>query len=251
MSTLLLKLIACTTMLVDHIGWFSFLGYPQLGNILRAFGRISFPIFAYLIAFGYQKTHSKYLYLLRLITVGCISEIPYNYCFINELSFKFNNVYFTLALGLISIIVYDLMISKSKFQKFALIPPILFALLASLIGTDYGTYGVLLIFSFHLYRNSKISIPILCALFSCRSLFDVLLSNLINSTQLPSAQITTWSKMQLFAVFATIPILCCDGSLGWTPKTTAGKKLIKYSFYVFYPLHLLVIGIVVRQFIMQ
>ena len=251
MSTLLLKLIACITMLADHIGWFSFLGYPQLGSILRSFGRISFPIFAYLIAFGYRKTHNKYIYLLRLIVIGFISEIPYNYCFTNELSFKFNNVYFTLALGLISIIVYDCMITMPKMHKFALIPPALFAISALLLDTDYGAYGVILIFLFHLFKDKKISVPVLCALFSCRSLLEDFISQFIKSPSLPSVKIATWSIMQLFAVFAVIPILCCDGTLGWSPRSETKKKLIKYSFYFFYPLHLLIIGIIMRQFIMQ
>ena len=251
MSTLLLKLIACITMLADHIGWFSFLGYPQLGNVLRAFGRISFPIFAYLIAFGYRKTHNKYLYLLRLIVVGFISELPYNYCFLNKLSFKFNNVYFTLALGLISIIVYEKIISQPKTQKLAFIPPALLAISASLLDTDYGTYGVILIFMFHLLKDQKISVLVLCTLFSCRSILDDFISQLIKSPSLQSVQIATWSIMQLFAAFAAIPLLCCDGTRGGTPKSQTAQKLVKYSFYLFYPLHLLVIGIIVRHLIAQ
>ena len=238
-------------MLSDHIGWFSFLGYPQLGNVLRALGRISFPIFAYLIAFGYRKTHNKYLYLLRLIVLGFISEFPYNYCFLNKLSFEFNNVYFTLALGLISIIVYDRMITQPKIQKIALISPALLAISASLLGTDYGAYGVILIFMFHLVKDYKISVLMLCTLFSCRSILGDFISHLIESPNLQAVQIATWSIMQLFAAFAAVPLLCCDGTQGWNPKSKATKKLVKYSFYFFYPLHLLVIGIIMRNILTQ
>ena len=43
-----LKIIAAITMLVDHIGFILFPGV----TILRILGRISFPIFAFMIAEG-------------------------------------------------------------------------------------------------------------------------------------------------------------------------------------------------------
>lgn len=251
MSTFILKLIACITMLADHIGWFSFVGYPELGNVLRAFGRISFPIFCYLIAFGFRKTHNQYLYLLRLIIVGLISELPYNYCFHSELSFDFNNVYFTLALGLLSIIVYNFMLRFGRWlQRLALVPTVIFALIAALLGTDYGAYGVILIVLFYFAGNNKVWITVSCALFSCRKIIDVLLAQLLQAESIASVEISDWSMMQLFAVFAVVPILCCNGERGPQPKSKLGKAFIKYAFYFFYPIHLLVIGIIMRKFIM-
>ena len=50
-----LKLIALITMTIDHIG---FMLLPQV-KILRAIGRIAFPIFAYMIAEGCQYTRNR------------------------------------------------------------------------------------------------------------------------------------------------------------------------------------------------
>ena len=264
MSTFILKLIACIAMLADHIGWFSYTGYEDLGNILRAFGRISFPIFAYLIAFGFTKTHSKYHYLLRLIVVGFISELPYNYCFHNlpskfsiatgqdiglqilkSLS-SFNNVYFTLALGLLSIILYDVIIQKSNHLKLiALLPAALLSITANIIGTDYGAYGALLIFLFYIAQSNKILIASICAVFSCRQILQYYLILLLNPNNI-SNQLGSWSIMQLFAAGAIIPILCCNGSHGVAPKSKLSKICVKYAFYLFYPIHILILSIIFK-----
>jgi len=264
MSTFILKLIACITMLADHIGWFSYMGYRDLGNVLRAFGRISFPIFAYLIAFGFTKTRNKYLYLLRLIIVGVISELPYNYCFHNlpsrfniisgqnillELGkslIKINNVYFTLALGLLSIILYDLIWQGNKLVKLlAPLPSVILALAAHLLGTDYGAYGVLLIFVFYLVKDNKIGITVICTAFACRKILECLLKAWISSNSVVY-EIGAWNMMQLFAIFAVVPILICNGSRGPQPKSKFGQKSLKYFFYLFYPVHLLILGVVFR-----
>lgn len=261
MSTFVLKLIACITMLADHIGWFSYTGYEGFGNVLRAFGRLSFPIFAYLIAFGFRKTRNKYLYLLRLVIVGFISELPYNYCFYNvppRLNLlnkstwvilsnsitRFNNVYFTLALGLLSIILFDLIFKRKSWIRYlAPIPAIAFTYLASILETDYGAYGVILIVFFYLANENKAWITIGCVVFSCRKIISAIITCVIDSSII---EIDTWSYMQLFAALSAVLILCCNGSRGPSPKSKFNRLLIKYSFYLFYPLHLLILGIVMR-----
>ena len=79
MSVFALKLIAMASMLTDHIAIYL---YPHvLGKsayvLLRGFGRMAFPIFAYLIVNGYQKTHDVKKYLTRLLAFAVISQIPY------------------------------------------------------------------------------------------------------------------------------------------------------------------------------
>ncbi len=256
MSTLWLKVLACVAMLCDHIGYFSGVGYSEYGDALRAFGRIAFPIFCYLIAFGYRKTSNKYKYLIRLIVVGLISELPFRYCFYGRIEyFTFTNVYYTLALGLCAIILYDYFArSGTRLIYFTPVPVIVAAILAEFLHTDYGPDGVLLIFFLFIAGSNKLAISAFCALFAARKLIYAVAVSLYHSFIGLSAftlpVFSKWDKMQLFAVLALLPILLCSGSRGYKPKSKVAQKVIQYSFYLFYPVHLLILGLIIRLVIM-
>lgn len=71
-----LRLIALVCMVVDHLGVLlgpgSFLYLP-----FRLIGRVSFPVFCFLIAQGYDHTHDKRAYLSRIIFCILLSFLPY------------------------------------------------------------------------------------------------------------------------------------------------------------------------------
>ena len=71
-----LKLIACVTMLIDHIGALFF----PYALWLRIIGRISFPIYCFLLAEGVHHTHSPLTYGLRLLLVALIQKYPTTCC---------------------------------------------------------------------------------------------------------------------------------------------------------------------------
>ncbi|MCF2594921.1 hypothetical protein I6E11_14235, partial [Bacteroides caecigallinarum] len=91
MSGSFLKLIAIILMCIDHIACFL---YPNewLSNILttignkditvyflmRAIGRMAFPIFSFLIVEGFIHTHNRFKYGRNLLIFALISEIPWN-----------------------------------------------------------------------------------------------------------------------------------------------------------------------------
>ena len=60
-------------MLIDHIGMVFFDDII----IFRIIGRIAFPIFAYLVAEGYSKTHNKKKYFLRMLIFAILSTVPF------------------------------------------------------------------------------------------------------------------------------------------------------------------------------
>ena len=92
-----LKLIAIVTMLIDHIGLVLF---PEV-MILRCIGRLSFPIFAFLIVEGFEHTSDFKKYMVRILLFGLMSEIPYNLMISGKfIDFTHQNVFFTFAIGL-------------------------------------------------------------------------------------------------------------------------------------------------------
>ena len=79
LSVFALKLIALCSMLTDHIGYFL---YPRFASydfthVLRVAGRLAFPVYAFLIVNGYDKTRDVRRYLTRLCAFALISQIPF------------------------------------------------------------------------------------------------------------------------------------------------------------------------------
>ncbi len=161
MTAFILKLIAMITMLVDHTG------YILLGNkpILRCIGRIAFPLYAFMIAEGWQKTHDRRGYGIRLAVLALIAELPYDLLFSGTLfNPQRNNVILTLLIGYTAIAALEK--TDNIFSQGALI--IFFSWLSVLVYASYDYKGVLLVIFFHYYlkylKNKGTGIRLLCLL---------------------------------------------------------------------------------------
>ena len=198
-----LKMIAIICMVIDHVGYVLFPAQP----VLRMIGRISFPIFCFLIVEGFFHTRSHVNYLIRLSVFALLSEIPFDLAFFGSLAdWQHQNVFITLALGLISIFCLEEMNNRRWF----VIPLVLTWIAAYFCHCDYGIGGVLLICMFYLTREMPGVRLILCALILY--LF--------------------YGKIELYGILAMIPITFYNGKRG---------PSVKMLFYWFYPLHLLVL----------
>jgi len=105
-----MKIIAVLSMVADHCAFFFLPHDTQAYEVMRCFGRIAFPVFAFLIAEGFHYTHSRKKYFLTLLGFAAISEVPWlllnGYC-------GGHNVMFTLAVGVIALQVFEKLISRS------------------------------------------------------------------------------------------------------------------------------------------
>ena len=117
-------------MLIDHIGAVFF---PQV-MILRFIGRLAFPIYAFLLVQGYQHTANtpRYQkYVGRMLLFAAISEISFDLCFYKTpIYLGYQNVYFTLLLGLLALYCYDFLEKKGKDGFYAIL---FFCIIAFLI----------------------------------------------------------------------------------------------------------------------
>ena len=226
MSAFVLKLIAVISMTCDHIsylifGHFSFLNY---------IGRLAFPIFAYQITEGFTHTSNLKKYFFRLFVFALISQIPFM-LFYSMLSSGIHvNIFFTLFIGLLSIVVYDKLdklkythnITHRLYQFLGILTAILLSFLASIIKCDYGYFGVLSIFVFYIFRTNKF---LMCLGFICLTLIY-------------------YGKRLLFSVNFIYPLLfiCTISPLIFIILYNHKKgKDTKYFLYLFYPIHLLLI----------
>ena len=99
-----LKIIALFSMSLDHIGSILF---PDC-LFLRLLGRISLPIFVFLLIEGYFHTSSKGKYFLRMLVFAFISEPFYDFAFYDTFFYSKNqNILFLLALGILFLFLLE------------------------------------------------------------------------------------------------------------------------------------------------
>lgn len=231
----MLKLLAMVFMLLDHM-WATIIS----GNQWMTFvGRMAFPIFAFQIVEGFTHTSNFKNYASRLFIFAIISEIPFNLFYSGSIIYPFHqNVLFTLLLGLLSIKSLDMYIKEKTSKNLTLT---MFALLGiSLIATmgftDYGLMGVLTVVVFYLFKDLAYG-----WLFQLISLCFLNIY-LFNGMYIPIEIFGRIFEFQTqgFAIFALIPIYLYNGKKG------KGGYRFKYGMYIFYPLHMLILYLIVR-----
>ena len=151
-----LKLIACVSMLLDHVGAV-LLPWPWL----RIVGRLAFPIYCFLLCEGLTHTRSARRYLLRLAAVAVAAELPFDLLFYGSLTFEHQNVIFTLMLGLLAVKAAEK--AETLWLKAAVLA--LCVLAAEFIGADYGGIGVLLILGMALSPEWPLRAAVMAACF--------------------------------------------------------------------------------------
>ena len=207
LNSFTLKMIAIISMLIDHIGYI-FLPGTEYYSLFRGIGRIAFPIFCFLIVEGFQHTKSPMNYLMRLIVFAFISEVPFDLAFFGTtFNMKNQNVFFTLAIGLACLFCLEEM---NRRRWFAIIFLLLFAT-AYFIKCDYGVGGVLLICMFYLTKDSFWVSFVLAGL-----IFYMF-----------------YGTAELLGLISLILIFFYNGKRGYNKA--------QWFFYVFYPLHLLIL----------
>ncbi len=219
MSSFILKIMGIITMLSDHIGD-AFIGHFSFFNLI---GRIAFPIFAFQSVQGYINTKNLKKHLIKLFIFACISQIPFM-LFLSTFTSEFAlNIFFTFFLGLLTLFVYDK--CKNKILGFLFV--IISSIIAELINFDYGAFGILLIFGFYFFRNNKWLMAII-------TIILCFLKYIPNIIVTPNLYIH-YLSCGLFTSLSLIFILFYNKKEG--PK-------LKYFFYIFYPLHLLILYII-------
>lgn len=199
-------------MFIDHYHYI--IGGNQIFNII---GRIAFPIFAFSLNEGYFHTSNLKKYLIRLFTFAVIIQIP-------AILFKLNypvNIFFTLFFGLLAIYILNLKNKKMPLYIFVFLKIFLIFLIfyiSKKFKFDYGIYGILLIIIFNIFRNKKI--------------FLFLAFFLLNLAVVVFQNIFGLFKIQFFSMFSLVFIFSYNGKKG---------KSLKYFFYLFYPIHFLIL----------
>lgn len=216
-----LKLIACVTMLLDHIG-----AVFSPGSVLRDIGRLSFPIFCFLLSEGFYHTRSRGRYALRLFVSMLLAEIPFDLAFFGRIYWGHQNVMLTLLLGFLAI--WTMTEVKDGIAKGLITAG--FVIAAEYLRSDYGGTGVILILMFAMTREMPgknwIRTALVLLLFAGMSSVVVFRVGTFAVTQ------------QMLGTFAMIPIALYSG------EKKTGSKALQTAFYLFYPVHLMTLYLI-------
>ncbi|MGF7145933.1 hypothetical protein HNQ56_004381 [Anaerotaenia torta] len=103
---------ASMNFLIDNAGIYT------ANLIMRLIGRIAFPIFCFLLVEGFKYTRNKWNYAIRLGIFALVSEIPFDLALKGKLlEFSYQNVYFTLLIGLLAMIGFELVRERLADKK--------------------------------------------------------------------------------------------------------------------------------------
>jgi len=198
-------------MTVDHIGAALF---PQY-EFLRVIGRLSFPLYCYLIVLGVDSTRDIKNYFLRLLLFACVSQVPF-YLALEHSPLGALNIFFTLAFGVLSTVNPVLMFASLGISYF--------------LNFDYGPYGIALIAAMRILKDHTRTGLIIVVLLNTIIIFE--------------------SPIQSFSLLAVPLILLYKNALararregldGGYKRRNMYPSWRKYFFYFYYPLHLTII----------
>lgn len=213
-SAFALKLIALAAMTADHAGLILFDGVAAF----RIIGRLSFPIFAYMIAEGCRYTKNKAKYLLKIAALGALCQIVF---YTAQRSLYMGIL---ISFSISAAMIFSIDYARKKANTVAWFFPLLLTIAAVLLcyslpavlpgfKIDYGFFGILLPVLVYLGRNKieKLSLAFICLVLICLS----------------------FGGVQWYSLFAIIPLAFYNGARGRYP--------LKYFFYIYYPLHMVLL----------
>lgn len=228
-----LHIMAMLFMLCDHL-W----GTVVSGNDwLTCIGRLAFPIYAFMLVEGYFHTKNLKKYAGRLLIFAVLSEIPFNLAMGSRIFYPIHqNVLwsFLIAIGLIH---WNEKVKGKQIWKRVLVgaASVCIGYIGGIVTfVDYYNAGILTVLVFYIFRGKKWW----CYLGQLACLWYINFEMLGGfSYEVNVLGQIHFIERQGMALLALIPIWLYRGQQGYHSKT------LQYSYYAFYPLHLLILGI--------
>ena len=234
----MIKLIAILAMTIDHITWMIFPGYPKdfVPILLHIIGRITCPVMCYFIAEGYHYTKNVNKYTNRLFAFAFISHFAYVFASMHYVDWKSfipfyyesvldqTSVMWSLAWGLVMLRVAN----SRKIQKNAVKTILIILICLISFPSDWSCIASLCILAFGTNRG-KFKTQMLSMIFYVA----------IYATVYFFAIDKVYGLLQMAVVFAIPVIMMYNGQRG---KNQRLNSIMKWLFYIYYPLHLFIIG---------
>jgi TraX protein len=219
-----LKAIAIITMLMDHI--YTYLnGIYDIPIWFGYLGKLSAPIFFFLIVEGFFYTKSRMKYLGRLFLFGLIMIGIDNILGIH------NNIFLSLALSIVILLILEYGKAVNTKKTYITTTVMVIGLGIVYMFTEASIYGLGMTLIFYFFRNKKLTLSLTYMFFSILPIVSILFG------QGAYEQVMIFDY-QWMMIFSLPLILLYNGKLGLKNSFT------KWMFYVFYPAHLIIIQLI-------
>ncbi|MBO5037309.1 MAG: conjugal transfer protein TraX [Clostridia bacterium] len=229
-----LHIMAMLFMLCDHL-W----GTVVPGNDwLTCLGRLAFPIYAFMIVEGYFHTKSLKKYVCRLLLFAVISEIPFNLAMGSSIFYPIHqNVLWSFLISIGLIAWNEKVKEKKHWMRIAVgAASVFIGYIAGIVTfVDFYNAGILTVLVFYFFRGKKWWYYVCQALCLYYINFEMLGGF---SYEVNIFGHTYFLARQGLALLALIPIWLYSGKQGHH------SKAFQYFNYIFYPLHLLILGLI-------
>ncbi len=227
-----LKILAAIFMVIDHVGLMFF---PSM-IIFRCIGRLSMPIFAFMISEGARYTRNKLKYFLSVFILAVICQTVY---FFVDGGGLYMSILVTFSISILLIYSLDYF-KKTCFSNNArvykkILSGVIFV--SGVIGTyvlntyltiDYGFVGCIMPLLASLFDFKDSNAPKILNRLDCIPLRVLCLGVGIAALAIIKGMAFAW-----WGLLALVPLLL------YSEKR--GKWKMKYFFYLFYPLHLVIL----------
>ena len=181
--------------------------------VLRILESISFPIYTFLIVEGFRKTSNVFKYIMRILTLAIVSELPFDLMIFNKINidcFQAQNVVWTYFIALIMLSILRLMHNLPV--ALTIFPATIAGVITYFMRTDYWLEGIILVYIFYIFRR------------------DLNMKCLLAFIVIFFMTLKDYYGLGIFSMFF---IYFYDG--------TKGILDLKRIHYIFYPLHILIL----------
>ncbi|MCL2493130.1 MAG: conjugal transfer protein TraX [Clostridiales bacterium] len=248
LSTNALKIWAIIAMVCDHFPYMlqpwqeAYYSFPWF--LLHAFGRITAPVFFYLLALGYRRTRNANRYTVRLLIFALLSYVPYIWYFHNAppdaQNFHNLNVIFTMLFGLL------LLRALHEIRNTALKAVCVVLCLLGGWWCDYGLYGLAVILICDIARGSRRGTVL--GMGAAMMVFVYAnISSVFPDSAGPFGYLAGFSQNPRILAYLIVllcqllPLILIARHRVWFPGLAAEPRpgaLAKWGFYIFYPAHI-------------
>jgi len=245
-----LKWIAIIGMFLNHAA----MAFPEilpmwLQFVMYAAGGFTFPIMAFFVVEGYKYTSNLKKYLLRIFLFGVIAQIPHMITF--RLFASGPNIMFTIFLGLLLLILYD----KIKIRVFFWLIVVVAMAVTLVFNFDWWLIGPVIMVMYYAISKEKTrrTLPAIVAgafyvVMVGFALIGFQSAAIAGEQYLANMEAMVGMTRELMLPAIAFPVGCFIAAYMIRHFSGERGKRMKYFFYIFYPVHFIVLAAIAMAF---